>query len=333
MLPPVVCPECAGRERRLLSPGFYECTSQKLIGEKLIGVVPPGQAGAGPAGVPVYEPEYVVCGFRYQEGTASIGGPQCACGMYAVGTCVICSVPVCGQHANMLNNRVLCPEHAREEAKAEAERKRIAAERAETDRLRRKAEREQATTDWEADVVRALQAIPDRTERLIRAVTEIGTAQTSELQSLISHSWNDQEIASWFVGAVRSAPPEVLLWEQRVFGDKQRRKHGWPFQSAMDRPGPHGTTRQGEIVVMPDGHIRYGHQGGYDLGPRPGERFSEAALREMTRLVGLKPLGILRRPLTGRAADDAEWAQTQTPKKHATLQEILDSRGLSVQKF
>jgi hypothetical protein len=61
------CPVCGGSERRLLAPGFFECTSQKLVGETLVGetlvgVVPPGQPGAGPAGIPLYGPNYVVCG-------------------------------------------------------------------------------------------------------------------------------------------------------------------------------------------------------------------------------------------------------------------------------
>lgn len=71
---------------------------------------------------------YVTCETEYQEGAVS-GAQICSCGTFAIGLCVECSRPVCGQHSAMLEERRLCGTHYQErsnsirEAKAATERK------------------------------------------------------------------------------------------------------------------------------------------------------------------------------------------------------------------
>jgi hypothetical protein len=95
------CPKCGGAERRILSPGYFECTSSVLT-----NVVP-----AGAQGNAVQVPIYGVCGRRYQEGSASDGGPQCACGMFAVGLCATCGNAICGDHGRQSNMGFICNAH------------------------------------------------------------------------------------------------------------------------------------------------------------------------------------------------------------------------------
>lgn len=289
------CPVCGGSERKLLAPGFYECTSLKLDGEKLVGVVPPGQMGAPPPGIPIYGPNYVVCGHRYQEGGSMTATPQCACGMFSVGSCVKCGAFVCGQHATMTAAGVACAEHAREMAKAQADAARAAAELAEAAQQEGRARNEAARTEWEQHVARVLEAVEHPTERRLRAIVEIGAANTPELGKIRWRPWTDREVADWFLSIVKSAPSEISLWERRVWGDKKVANRGWQFQSSMTRPGPNGTTRPGEIVILATGRLRYGHQDGYDLGPRDSEGFSGNALAEMFKLAELKPLDLPER--------------------------------------
>lgn len=48
------------------------------------------------------------------------GVPQCACGIFAIGTCVKCNRPLCGQHGSHLDGKFLCGTdwRAAKEAKA-----------------------------------------------------------------------------------------------------------------------------------------------------------------------------------------------------------------------
>ena len=85
------CPSCGGGDRRLISPGFYECTSTVTD-----GVVPGNQPGnPGPAPRPLER----ICGNRYQEGAPMTAAPpQCWCHVFAVGSCASCGQMLCGDH-------------------------------------------------------------------------------------------------------------------------------------------------------------------------------------------------------------------------------------------
>src|SRR4051812_37117620 len=46
--------------------------------------------------------------------------PVCTCGTFAVGICVDCHKPVCGEHSKMVHGRRLCKEHQRAAAADQA---------------------------------------------------------------------------------------------------------------------------------------------------------------------------------------------------------------------
>lgn len=82
------CPRCGSARRRLISPGYWECTAQMLE-----AVIPRGMQGAV-TDVPLYG----ICGRRYHNGTTSSGLGMCGCGVGAIGTCQKCGQPRCGDH-------------------------------------------------------------------------------------------------------------------------------------------------------------------------------------------------------------------------------------------
>jgi hypothetical protein len=108
------CPRCRGSSRRMLAPGYYECTS---ITERP-GYMP------GPGGTWIPGPERVACGHRYQEGTGTSLG-QCDCGVFAVATCQQCGKPLCGEHMREWHGRIYCHADRQEVAAAEARTKAI----------------------------------------------------------------------------------------------------------------------------------------------------------------------------------------------------------------
>jgi len=139
---------------RLLAPGYYECTS-----ETLVNILPAGMQGNLSA-VPLYRP----CGHRYQTGGADANAAQCDCGMYAVGACLRCGVPLCGEHADTRYGGVLCAKHNQEHV--EADRTRAAAE---TRRLGAEWQVamvawEEAIVEWEMRAAAALFRVSNRAE-------------------------------------------------------------------------------------------------------------------------------------------------------------------------
>lgn len=81
------CPKCGAVETREIAPGFVECQGRDEDGKR--------------------------CGSRYQPPSApSLRRPQlCACGTYAIGQCVECDAPVCGDHSDLYEERRLCAQH------------------------------------------------------------------------------------------------------------------------------------------------------------------------------------------------------------------------------
>jgi hypothetical protein len=91
------CPVCDGTDRRLISPGFYECVSQTLVGleSRLLN-----------------RPVYQTCLHRYSAGApTSVGSARCSCGQYSVGECAVCGQARCGDHARLIEGRFQCPSH------------------------------------------------------------------------------------------------------------------------------------------------------------------------------------------------------------------------------
>jgi hypothetical protein len=131
-MPAVGCPKCGGAETKQLAPGYYECLSTTVV-----GVVPPWQGGnhtANPA------PVTRTCGYQFQIGDGAVTTSQCACGMFAVGTCQTCGAALCGRHGMHAGGVFVCVRHVAEAGAAErAEAARRSAEaraRAEEDKRR-----------------------------------------------------------------------------------------------------------------------------------------------------------------------------------------------------
>jgi hypothetical protein len=112
----IVCPRCGGRETRKVGEWNFECTTPELV-----RVVPPsGSQGQ----VPVFG----VCGHLFKAGPS-----RCFCGRYAIGTCALCSKPLCSLHG-VGRDALLCAEcRLRAVAKQEETEQRRRAE--EADRL------------------------------------------------------------------------------------------------------------------------------------------------------------------------------------------------------
>lgn len=96
------CPRCAGVSTKLISPGFYECETQNLV-----GVQPLGPAGQ--------QPIYARCGQQFQ--TVAGGQPDlalglCTCGVGAIGRCRDCGVAQCGRCGSHVEGMFRCPKHA-----------------------------------------------------------------------------------------------------------------------------------------------------------------------------------------------------------------------------
>lgn len=104
------CPGCGGVQRRLIAPGFYECTSSVLIsgGQG----TPPGSPGIGGR-----------CGRRYHEGSSGVTSEPilCTCGVFAIGRCSDCRTPLCGDCGARFDSRFLCHTHINRAKKVASE--------------------------------------------------------------------------------------------------------------------------------------------------------------------------------------------------------------------
>jgi uncharacterized membrane protein len=271
------CPKCCGSSQRLLAPGSYECTSQtRVVGQTLVNVVPAGVSG--PIPVPIYKPVYGPCGHRYTQ-----------------------------------KDSLAAQRAAAKQVKTEQQYRAFERECREADQERREAEqqyRTEAIAAWEAKAVITLEAVSNRIERLVRAVSEVRSAQTPELLRLIPASWDDQEVVAWFLGAVSSPATTLRVVEKRpYFGYKEHARPGWclsvPLAPEEDRCAPC-------VAVMLDGRvltISAAASRTYHDGPAFSEEKHQplltAHLRKMSVLVGLKPLDLPPRPPMSSASPGA----------------------------
>lgn len=64
------------------------------------------------------------CGTEYHEAAmATMAGPVCSCGTFAIGTCTVCDIPVCGNCSRMTAGKRLCTAHATKAANESRESK------------------------------------------------------------------------------------------------------------------------------------------------------------------------------------------------------------------
>jgi hypothetical protein len=124
------CPVCGGSDRKQIAPNYWECVST-VVQESTQYIADPYQPGDGARPIP--SQSLRPCGHRYHEGTPQ-GGQLCSCGTYAIGVCLRCSVPVCGDCSQLVSTERLCSRHAQQvlvEAQQRAQREAAAATRRE----------------------------------------------------------------------------------------------------------------------------------------------------------------------------------------------------------
>lgn len=78
------CPKCGGSQIRQITPGYFECSTQVVMGVL--------QLPAGPM------PAVQACGHRFQTGTTSASSSPCWCGRDSIGSCTDCARRLCGLH-------------------------------------------------------------------------------------------------------------------------------------------------------------------------------------------------------------------------------------------
>ena len=175
---PVSCPRCGGNAYKIISPGYFECTSAILV---------PGPV-ATPQGTAIMPVPALTCGLRYQAGSAG-DARTCSCGTYAVGLCKDCIDPVCGDHSLMTGNQRLCT------ACAEA-------------RQARQADKERGRE--RTAVKAALEAIrerPDPVERLVRIAWFLDNCEAPEdawnlaCPEYPRGQWDSAAVGRWFATA------------------------------------------------------------------------------------------------------------------------------------
>ena len=140
----MACPRCGGEDRKLVAPGYFECTS-----------LMPVMQGLTPAGVPV--PGSASCGHRYQEGAPVSATGTCTCRTFAIGTCGQCGRPICGDHSRLADDERVCVTCL--QARAEQARDVVASSHAE--------------------VIAGLKAVADPLERLLRTAWYVDATYNS----------------------------------------------------------------------------------------------------------------------------------------------------------
>jgi hypothetical protein len=264
------CPECGGRQRREIAPGFFQCTSRRLT-----DVIPAGSFG-NPTTVPVDSE----CGHRYQEAPAS-PAVQCACGMFAVAACVQCGEPLCGDHVVHRNDQVLCAEHARRDAERIAAERRIERERAEQAKI---------------DVL--MTQVEDPIERRIRAITQLKLDEPLRTE-VAPVTWDDDELLSWFRHRAPEPPPYIVTIHRKflVF-EREIRHRCWTFSGRDSKTVTDGWGVQSEhprpLHVLADGTLYVPEPDSWPSYPR--RELGDGALAGMVEYVGLATIEGLPEP-------------------------------------
>lgn len=148
------CPRCGGRERRLISPGFWECTTQSA--HTVTTVIPDPFNPPYPR--PVHQTVTQACGNRYHEAERGARTTDrletCACETFAIGRCSDCATPICGDHSALVDDLRLCTVDARTRTRSAAD----AATAQAAQELAARQEAEQQARDNEAVRIAALPA-------------------------------------------------------------------------------------------------------------------------------------------------------------------------------
>ena len=309
----MACPRCGGSQRTPVAPGYWRCTSD--ISEVVGG---PGLADVRLGPPVVYLSRS--CGHEYQEGAANLlSSARCSCSLFAIGLCVECSAPFCGDHRWKIEERWHCRDcWLRAEAAVEAQR--AAAAQMEQRSY------EVARAEWVELVTGQVSSLP----RAVRIVSVVRLAMRGPIGEYASEyhlrdrehevdlaivaaflpelvptgfrwnaaPWRDEEIAEWFAGACKTAPTQLELHEERrtLLGYKKQHISGWAFYGCSTCKGDWDGVVYGSCGVAADGRRLYGaarrnSQKGLFLDRQQrDDRFDPMALARMARMAELPRL-------------------------------------------
>lgn len=300
----MACPVCGGADRDPIAPGYWRCTSLRLIVTEVGG---PGLTNPL-AGPPVIRQEQLVeCGAEYQEGGA-VSVEECSCGTFAIGRCGECRQPVCGSHSGLWEGRRLCEPHLRAAHAAAQKQQAEAQARGVADAI---AASVRSWDGWLAAARATLAQTPDPVERTVRVVAALSGSwpgrlpedrqllltlllpeQLAGLEPDVRWWWDHDAVQAWFLQAVKVPPVKlkVVSGRRTLLGGTKReqtRAPGWEFPNGSTVGHGEGHMRWWlSVSVLADGRRLLGANA--DAGSRTG--FNETALTLMAERAQLELL-------------------------------------------
>jgi hypothetical protein len=252
-----------------------------------------------------------VCGAEYQEGPAPAAAVECACGTFAIGRCVDCAKPVCGDHSSRWDDVRVCAEHAAE--RMHAHNVALAEHAAQV-----QAGRAHAWSAWERSVLEQL-AGADPAERVVRLVCVTGIERVIEavrattrwapdfgrgLRELVPElwsgdlmrapGWDHDALHAWLIEAAKAPPATTqmsYLKRRPLMADAWKRvpARGWTFDGGstvwLFGNDHHSITA---LVDGRRGHVTHVDGGCSVIDPMPG--FNVLSLRAMGEIAALREL-------------------------------------------
>lgn len=163
----MACPICGGETRSKIAPGLWRCETVRH--ETWLEAVP---RPVGPRGEVAHVQEQrersFLCQAEYAErDSTDPTTAACQCGIYSIGLCVECGVPLCGEHGDRTLKQFRC------KPCAEVERERLFAQRAEADESQREAEKQDqedaraSFSEWEFTLLQMAEDTRDELEQVL----------------------------------------------------------------------------------------------------------------------------------------------------------------------
>lgn len=254
----MACPICGSDVRRLIAPGYYQCTADVVIGVTGDNLPVPGE-----------------CGHRYQDGGGSSSHQHadlCACQTIAIRYCGRCSTPLCGDHGATFDGRWHCSPCVKA--------------------LKEQEKREAA--HLKQSLQRAYQQLPEVTEEELRPWIA-GKALRGSFEDGVTHqtsTWTGARLARLLAQMLGENNYQYIVrgfdgkhsgstYRPRWIGDSASKVEEYPDDARRNPRAPRG-EKNGDIVLRPSGEVvrlKYyssGEYGTYSSGCF-GERRAESA--------------------------------------------------------
>jgi hypothetical protein len=185
----MACPRCGGEGKKVIAPGFYECTS-------FINASKPVRTAAGVTMMGVS----VVCGNRYQLGSPMPAAQACSCRTFSIGTCHDCGRPVCGDHSRLDGGQRVCLDCIQDRRRQEQD------------------VRDTAHNAAHQAAIAEMRALADPTERLLRIAwyqdnfDGLSADWGIVCPEYTQDNWDSAAVGRWFAARAASLgiPPTVM---------------------------------------------------------------------------------------------------------------------------